>query len=603
MQFFHSKTFWFLAWISILVLGIALRVVRLDTIPAGLHQDEAWFGYNAFLLKETGASISGERFPLSVDMWGEQVPAMHSYVLIPWVAIFGVNTFAFRFGIAVISVASIPLIGWIIWKMTRSRGAALLAGLLYAVSNWSLVMSRASSTVILDGFVVLVLIAVCLLGLERLSKFARLKKKISGWFLLRWSMALYVLGLLAYITYFTSRMMVPAVLLIFCVYAYITVPRAVRKPALLGLLIPLLAYLIFPFAFLMQTPFALGRFHETRIVASDEIKVASFLNITRAGMAGVPVEVTRTFFNKIVLNVQAFVNQYIAFFSPDVLLTQTAPPKRYHVPNVGVLAWYEYLGFLLGLGALTFGWFLPVKKSLGRSVSPFLTALLVIGGCLFVSLIPTALTKDDFPNLQRGVMSIPYWQMFAAIAYVWIGRLFLTRLRSARTKYLLLVVGGIAGAGAILFQLGHFAVSYGAIARFSNPFYRSRPGEELGRWILEHAPNARLVMDTHEANFLYPYIYSKTNIRDLKVQSNNKHLLLATEFSIDQRAFYKNMCERADVLELVADAEFVIVRRYPVEYKSCDLDLFFEKVHSITYDEGTLAYDIYRSLPKKPLKQ
>jgi len=600
MRLFHSKKLFMLAWVLVIVLGFILRVVKLDSIPAGLHQDEAWFGYNAFLLKETGASISGERLPLSVDMWGEQVPALHSYALIPWITIFGVNTFAFRFGIVVFSVVSIPLLGWIVWKLSRSGGAALLAGLLYAVSNWSLVMSRASSTVIIDGFVVLVLIAACVYGLEKLANLAQAGKNISGWLLIRWGFALYTIGLLAYLTYFTSRMMVPAVLIIFCVYALITVPHAVRRPALLGLLIPLFIYLIFPFALLMQTPFALGRFHETRIVGSDEIKVTSFLNITRSGMAGVPVLVTRTFFNKVVLNAQAFANQYIAFFSPDVLLTQTAPPKRYHVPNVGVLAWYEYLGFMLGVGAVAFGLFLPGRNPTDRQVSPFWTALFVLGGCLVVSLIPTALTKDDFPNLQRGVMSTPYWQMFAAVAYVWWGRLLLIKVRLKRAKTAFLFLGGAVAAIAILFQVGHFAVSYGAIARFSDPFYRSRPGEELGKWILEHAPNARLVMDTHEANFLYPYLYSRTNVRDLPIQSNNKHLLLATEFSIGQRRFYKNFCERKDVLQLVENAEVVIVRRYPTEYAQCNLGVLFEKVHSIAYDEGTPAYDIFRSVPKKP---
>jgi hypothetical protein len=73
------------------IIGVALlvRVLQLQNIPSGLHHDEVWFAYNAFLLAEQGTNLYNEKFPLTVDMWGEHVSAAHSYWAVPFISLFG----------------------------------------------------------------------------------------------------------------------------------------------------------------------------------------------------------------------------------------------------------------------------------------------------------------------------------------------------------------------------------------------------------------------------------------------------------------------------------------------------------------------------------
>lgn len=600
-----SKKIWIFGWLLVFLLAAGLRLYKLSSVPAGLHQDELWFGYNAFLLLETGKSIYGERLPLSLDMWGEQVPAMHSYALLPWVALFGPTTFAFRFGIVVFSLLSLLLSGWIVVKLTGSRAAGLLTGLFYATSTWNIIMSRASSTVVLDGFVVLLLIAILLAGIDFFESKVKRRQKISLFMTVVWSLLIYAVSGFAYITYFTSRMMVPAVLCLFVGFARLFAAKQARKILTLAILIPCIVYLIFPFALLLKTPFALGRYNETKLLESDAIKVESFLNITRSGMAGVPVFLTRMLFNKVVLDARALVNQYTAFISPSVLLSQTFPPMRYFVPNTGVLSWYEYLGFLLALGAFCFGLFISIGSEKSEDKVRWWRSAAFVLLCLAVSLLPTALTRDDFPNLQRGVFSTPYWQMTAAIGFVWWLRLFHSAVRNGFWKRMIYIATALIFGSFLVFHVVHFMVSYIAIGPQVEPYYRSRPGEKLGKWINDTIPNAKLVMDTDEANFLYPYLYKRQKLSDFSVSSSNPRLLLATELHIGNRTFYKHLCEGNNVEARWSDADYVVVKLYPDYPGACEMGMEFQLIHQIPFDDGKPAYDIYKRMfwPVKSVKR
>ena len=50
--------------VIIFIIGILLRFYRLGDVPFGFHRDEAFLGYNAYSILQTGADMSGNFLPL-----------------------------------------------------------------------------------------------------------------------------------------------------------------------------------------------------------------------------------------------------------------------------------------------------------------------------------------------------------------------------------------------------------------------------------------------------------------------------------------------------------------------------------------------------------
>lgn len=56
--------------VLVILIGCALRLYQLSAIPAGLHQDEASIGYEAFILSEFGMDRDGNRYPIYPITYG-----------------------------------------------------------------------------------------------------------------------------------------------------------------------------------------------------------------------------------------------------------------------------------------------------------------------------------------------------------------------------------------------------------------------------------------------------------------------------------------------------------------------------------------------------
>lgn len=566
------------------ILAVGLRVWKLGAIPAGMHQDEAWFAYNAMLLKDTGRNIYGERFPLSVDMWGDHVPAIHSYVIIPFITLFGANEFGFRITFVVLSLLSMALAGWLLWRWTDSRAAVVVFAALFAVSPWSLIMTRASSSVVLDTLVTLTVLTVFYEGLRWLQN-QRSKETFSPAQLVLWWLAVYGLSILNYFTYFTSRIPLPAMLVLLTLFAWRQLK--LEKLLILASLSLVVAYSIFPFLVMLKTPYALGRYKETTVLNSQAVQQQTFLDISRSGQAHLPVLVTRTLFNKPVENAKAFLQQYSAFFSPNVMLFESAPPQRYFVPEVGVVTIVEYVGLLLLMGTL----FWTADKS-NQSFRP--TAFLVI--CFVgLSVLPTALTIDDFPNFQRGVYSVPFWQMAAAIGLSsWFASL--QHLKRAELKWGQRT--GLAAAGVLclifVVQLGYFTVHYYFHSPYANPHHRSRAGEELGHWITANAANRTMLFDHDEANFIYSYIYSQANILEYDVVSEERYFLISEWFRIGERWYVHELCRSGRLPTWLEKTrpQLLIVKRFPPN-DGCRIPEQYQSVTQLAFDDGTVGYEVF----------
>ena len=100
-----DKYFWFAT--AIIAAGCAVRLFALGSIPCGLNQDEAFAGYNAWALLHYGVDSSGYHNPVYFTAWGSGMNALESYLMIPFVALFGTGTAVLRLPQALMACLSL----------------------------------------------------------------------------------------------------------------------------------------------------------------------------------------------------------------------------------------------------------------------------------------------------------------------------------------------------------------------------------------------------------------------------------------------------------------------------------------------------------------
>src|SRR3989344_6714089 len=132
MTFFRKRHHVLL--LLIILLAGFLRLYRLDSYPVGFHIDEASLGYNGYSMLKTGKDEHGNRFPLYIDMFGDNRPSGYHYLTIAPVAIFGLNEFATRLPGALFGSITVFAIFFLTLSIFQNRKLGLLTALFLAIS-------------------------------------------------------------------------------------------------------------------------------------------------------------------------------------------------------------------------------------------------------------------------------------------------------------------------------------------------------------------------------------------------------------------------------------------------------------------------------------
>jgi hypothetical protein len=127
-------------FIAILCVGIFARIWEFPSLPAGLNQDEASIGLEAYDLLHYGVDRNNVSFPVNFVSWDNGMDALYGYILIPFVA-FGLTTFTIRLPILLSGILSLPLI-YYVGKRTLGVYFGLLVMFFLAISPWHIMMSR-----------------------------------------------------------------------------------------------------------------------------------------------------------------------------------------------------------------------------------------------------------------------------------------------------------------------------------------------------------------------------------------------------------------------------------------------------------------------------
>lgn len=137
----REKDYSRILFIALMAVGIAVRVACFGTVPGDINQDEAFAGYNAYSMLRYGIDSAGYRFPVYLFAWGSGMSALNTYLMMPFMALFGPQIWVIRMPQLIVAVLTL----WVAYLLMRElfhEKIALLALFLLAVCPWHVMMSR-----------------------------------------------------------------------------------------------------------------------------------------------------------------------------------------------------------------------------------------------------------------------------------------------------------------------------------------------------------------------------------------------------------------------------------------------------------------------------
>lgn len=138
---FCKKYRWRLIAVAILILGMMVRLIGIDKYSAGLNQDEASIGYEAWSLMQNGTDRNGNAWPVHFVAWGSGQNALYAYLTIPFLAVFGRSTLAIRLPMAL--AGCVTLVVWyFLCRKAFGEKKAVVFLLVLAVMPWHILKSR-----------------------------------------------------------------------------------------------------------------------------------------------------------------------------------------------------------------------------------------------------------------------------------------------------------------------------------------------------------------------------------------------------------------------------------------------------------------------------
>ena len=373
--------------IIVLIVAIFFRFYQLASVPPSPSVDEVSTGYNAYSILKTGKDEYGTFLPLVLRAYDDWQPALYTYLVVPFVYIFDLNTFAIRFPSVIFSILSVFVVFLIVKllfsaqeKKTRwfNTGIfALLVTSLLAVSPLHIYVSRLGlPTNIGYSFFIFALFF-----------FLRKRLFISAIFFS-----------LSFMSYHADKIFIPIFIIgLATVYRSELIKQKgkVIIASILGLI------LILPFLNASLSSSSLVRFKATSTLTlnshwEDNVQRERFFHqaIKNDDIIGV-VQHSKQF-----VLMSVVVESYLSHFNPTWLFMNSGN-EPHKTPGFGIL--YHWTAPFVALGVIIFliGNFPRKTKQL-------------IFIWLFTAPLAGAITTDA-PHALRSYTMLPIWEMFAGL--------------------------------------------------------------------------------------------------------------------------------------------------------------------------------------------
>lgn len=381
--------------IPIFLLGLFLRLFFLGSYPAGFAADEAAQGYAAFSLLKTGADEWGVSWPVtSFRSFADFKAPLQTYLIIPSVALFGLNEFATRLPSALIGTLAILVTYFLSQEIfsflpSSAKGRdhisgggvnlGHLAAFLLAISPWHLQFSRTALEANLLSLFIPLGIYLFLKGLE--------KPKLLSLSALSFVLALY--------SYHSVKVFLPF-FLISLLYVY---RKSISLKTIHFFLIPFI--LVLPLLYASFFGSALKRGGEL-LVTNLSLRQLKIVSDTQyySPLNRVSTAISHVFTNKATFALDQFAQNYLSYLSPIFWFSQGGNEISYHViPDTGLLYLWQFPFILLALFNL-----LKNKNKLS----------LLIFAWILLAALPAALTRDiNRPNRASAYATL--WEMLTAL--------------------------------------------------------------------------------------------------------------------------------------------------------------------------------------------
>lgn len=401
---------------TIFLIGSAIRIVGLGSIPSGLVDDEADVGYDAYSLTKTGRDQWGQSWPLvSFRGFGDYRTPLYTYFAIPSIKTFGLTPFAVRLPSALFGSLTIVALFFLVEQLFQRKSYASTVGLLsssvLAISPWHIGMSRIASGEVLGVFFVTLGLTLFLSARRKPIFFP-----LAGLFL----------GLSAY-TYTAYIVFVPVLV----VFTFLLYRKDFSKKSFNPLFVMGIIFLLLCLPFLLTNKSA-GSVRLQQVNLTHDSGTLDLINAKRGACEKVFSDsACRFLVNKYYVFGEKFLTNFMYHFSPDLLGSSGSSTQYSILPKRGLLYLVEIPILLVALYSI-----------LHVDVIP--GVLLVF--FLLIAAVPDSATTAG--HYARFFISLPAWQIL--IAY---GIFTITRLKKFKSFILVVII-------LYIFEVTTFAVDY-----------------------------------------------------------------------------------------------------------------------------------------------
>ena len=129
--------------VFVFAVAFFLRLFYIGNIPGNraLYADELFSGYESWSLLHFGYDYLGYHFPVYLPVWGGGMSIMQALWQMPFILIFGLNSFALRLPAGILGCITVYCF-YYICKKIKGEEFAIFAAFILAVMPWHIMQSR-----------------------------------------------------------------------------------------------------------------------------------------------------------------------------------------------------------------------------------------------------------------------------------------------------------------------------------------------------------------------------------------------------------------------------------------------------------------------------
>jgi len=540
-----------------IILAIITRFYKLGEIPKELYIDEAGHGYSAYSILKTGKDEFGKSFPIVFRQFTDFKAPIYIYLLVPLISIFGPTSFAVRLPSSIFSILTIPLIFFLVKKISpKTEGGyiASISALLLAISPWHIFYGRATFECTVALFFFLGGVFLFFKGLEN-PKLLILSAV---------SFAIAITG------YNAQRLITPLMaIILFIKYRKVLLSKTYIKFLLLGTLVGLA--ILLPSLSIALTPGFWARATGLNIFSFNKAFPPGYMN-GKTGFLGLIVN------NLTFLSSKEFLSLYISYLSPRNMFVLGDYNSRSFFPELSTFFLWQAPFYLIGL------YHLIKNKGLGE-LRFFTLALLIIGP------LPAAVTRDPYSTIRALQL------IFPQIIIVTIGIIAAYRFVQKRILKIAFVLIFIL---LIIYSLAKLFSSVVILNEYYKAEYWNYGWEEVASTIKTLNPNLPIVVDTARE---WPYIQILFSLKfdPATYQKEN--------FEVPLNEYYTNL-NRQDVKKIgniitrkiqwkpdIKKEQYLIGDSLAISQQQID-EHKLTLIKDVYYPDGRIAYRIVKTNPQ-----